>query len=137
MSKISSLDLDVPVLLVPAGQSVHVTNSTEKVPSLDLGELVSPGSSIHSANPTNLAHKLAVRTACHMVKDRRPEARAFLEVETCIRVSGAMPSKEHTIEISMNDETYKFELHLSKQYNRERALILDWVGTPRDGVCSR
>ena len=137
MSKISSLDLGETVFSVPPGHSVHSTKSTGKVSSLDLGQPVSSVSSVHSANSTSLAHELAVRIACHKVRDRRPEARAFLEVETCIRDSGAMPSEEHTIEISINDENCKFELHLSRQCNWERALILDWVGSLRDGACSR
>lgn len=109
------------------------------ISSLDLGESNSPmpgGPSVHSADSNNLAHKLAVRIACHMVRDRRPEARAFLEVETCITVTGAIPSEERAIEIRSDDEIYKFELHLSRNYHWEQTLISNWVSMPRGLACS-
>lgn len=103
-----------------------------EISSLDLGSPVSPvspvlpGPSTRSANLTNLVHEFAVKIACHMVRDRLPEAKAFLEVEACIKATGSIP----IIETSQDDT---LERQLSTTYSWQRALISDWVSTPSGG----
>ena len=100
-----------------------------EISSLDLGSPLSPvlpSPSTRFANSVNLAHELAVRIACHMARDRLPEAKAFLEVEACIKVIGSIPVIE-----THKDGT--LERQLSTTYSWQPALISDWVSTPSGG----
>ncbi len=86
---------------------------------------IPPRPTVHFAYSPNLAHKLAVRIACRMVRDRIPEVKAFPEVEACIEVTGSIPAA-----IPGDDA---LERQLASTYNWERALISDWVSAPRGG----
>lgn len=84
MIEISSSELSKPVSPTPTGSSVEFASSASNVSSPDLGKIlspISPGPSAHLTKLLYLVHRLAVRIACQMVRDRRPEARAYCEVE--------------------------------------------------------
>lgn len=106
-----------------------------KISPLDLGEPLSPlppDLSVHFANTIDLAHKLAVRIACHVVRDRLPEAQAYLEVDTCINLNGAKTSEEHAIQICIDGELSTFQHQLKMQFGWELTLIMDWVSKPQE-----
>ena len=88
--------------------------------------------SLHFANTNDLAHKLAIRMACHMVRDRLPEAQSYLEVETSINLNGSKTSEEHAIQIRADGELSTFQNHLRLQFGWELTLILDWVSKPQE-----
>ena len=158
MSKTSSSDLSEPVSPTPTGPSFQSASMASNVSSPDLGEIlpptaprpsahsvcflgellspVSPGLSAHPTKSIDLVHRLAVRITCHMVRDRRSEARVHCEVEECIRISGAIPSEEHAIEIHSDDNFRKSELQLSvsRRYSWNQALILDWVSSSQEAL---
>ena len=96
------------------------TELMSEISPLDLGEPISPmppNPSIHSANATDLAHKLAVRIA----------SRTFLEVETCINLTGARTLEEYAVQIRSDDGTSAFQRQLSKQFDWEWTSILKLV----------
>ena len=98
----------------------------------DLGRPLSPVPIHPSVNPellAELAHNLAVRIACHMVRDRRSEGLAYLEVTTCMNDTQAMPPRENAIDTSSDDGAHRFERSMSG-FAWDRALILGWVSIP-------
>ena len=106
---------------------------TSDISSVDIGEALSPmppQPCFHSVNSTDLAHKLAVRIACHMMQYRRPEATLLLEVETSITDTGAMPCEDYAAKVYDDREYNKFERRLAIKYDWSQELIYDWVSTP-------
>ena len=107
------------------------------IPPLRLGEPLSPLPSdiaVHFENTIDLAHKLAVRMACHMVRDRLPEYQAYCEVETSITVNGGPKScEEHAVQICIDGELSTFQHELRTRFGWELTLIMDWVSKP-EGV---
>ena len=106
-----------------------------EISHLDLGEPISPLSPnplVHFANTIDLAHKLAVRMACHMVRDRLPEVRSYVEVETCINFNGAKTSEEHAIQISNDGNLSTFQDQLRIRFGWDVTLIMDWVSKPQE-----
>ena len=59
-----------------------------------------------------------------MLRDRKPEAKAFPEVEACIQLTGSIPASD-----THSDDA--LERQLATTYSWERALISDWVSAPR------
>lgn len=110
----------------------------DDIPPLTLGSPLTPvirhAPITRSASKTEeLAHKLSIRVASHMVRDLRPyltEAKVFIEIEDCIRHCGPIPSEEHVMDtLERDDENYKFVRHLSRACGWEQELIVEWVST--------
>lgn len=87
---------------------------------------------LSSALPLDLAHKLAVKIACHIVRDREADDQAFLEVANCLKFKSLNMSAEYDNEHLVNVRTVACRRHLEYRFGWDSHLTTAWVSKPQE-----